>query len=121
LRAGGWAGDADQGPDGEAPTAYELGYRLRPRWWGQGLATEGAAALVAHAFEDLGASCVWGQTMTVNTGSRRVMERCGLRYVETFFADWGEWIEGSEHGDVRYAIDRHDWLRARPRRGDRGG
>ena len=102
------------------PAAHELGYRLHRRWWGRGLATEGARAMVDLAFSALGAEVVWAQTMTVNAPSRRVMERCGMRHTATFFADWGEVIEGSEHGDVRYALTREAWA-ARPSPADPTG
>jgi RimJ/RimL family protein N-acetyltransferase len=49
--------------------------------------------------------------MTVNLGSRRVMEKAGLKYVRTFFQDWPEVIEGGEHGDVEYALEKADWER----------
>jgi RimJ/RimL family protein N-acetyltransferase len=49
--------------------------------------------------------------MTVNTGSRRVMEKAGLRYVRTFFMAWPESIPGDEHGDVEYALAREAWER----------
>jgi RimJ/RimL family protein N-acetyltransferase len=87
----------------------ELGYRLPRACWGRGLATEGARALVDLAFTELGASRVWAQTMTVNARSRRVMERCGLRYVRTFYLEWPEPIEGTEEGDVEYELTRADW------------
>ena len=66
------------------PAAPELGYRLRRQAWGRGLATEGARALVQHAFADLAAAEVHAQTMFVNQASRRVLAKCGLRHVETF-------------------------------------
>lgn len=91
-------------PDGDP----ELGYRLRRATWGRGYATEGSVALVRRAFEDLGARRVWAQTMTVNRGSRNVMEKAGLTYVRTFFPDL-EPIEGSEEGDVEYEITRKMW------------
>ena len=53
------------------------------------------------------------ETMTVNTASRRVMEKAGLRHVRTFFADWPDKIPGDELGDVEYAITRAEWLAAR--------
>jgi RimJ/RimL family protein N-acetyltransferase len=37
------------------------------------------------------------------------MAKCGLRHVRTFFEDWPEAIEGSEHGDVEYELLRDDW------------
>ncbi len=87
----------------------ELGYRLRRATWGRGLATEGCRALLRIAFVELGVDRVWAQTMAVNAASRRVMERCGLRYVRTFHADWPEALDGSEHGDVEYELGRADW------------
>ncbi len=87
----------------------ELGYRMLPAHWGQGYATEGARALVDSAFRELGADRVVATTMTVNVGSRRVLEKAGLRYLRTFFLDWPEYLEGAEHGDVEYALTRAEW------------
>src|SRR5262245_8535010 len=101
---------------GIRPTAtdeYELGYRLHRSHWGRGLATEGGQLLVDHAFSALGAERVWAATMTVNTASRRVMEKCGLRYLRTFHLEWDEPIEGAEAGDVEYELLRSEWLHRR--------
>ncbi|MEV0390305.1 GNAT family N-acetyltransferase [Nonomuraea sp. NPDC050643] len=87
----------------------ELGYRLHKAAWGKGYATEGSLALIDKAFGELGARRVFAQTMTVNRGSRRVMEKCGLRFVRTFHHDWPEAIEGSEQGEVEYELLRADW------------
>jgi RimJ/RimL family protein N-acetyltransferase len=87
----------------------EIGYRLLPSVWGRGYGAEGARALVAKAFTDLGAERVVATTMTVNTASRRVMEKAGLTLVRTFFEEWPEYLEGAEHGDVEYAITRQAW------------
>ncbi|MBN6037998.1 GNAT family N-acetyltransferase [Amycolatopsis sp. 195334CR] len=95
-------------PDGPADEP-ELGYRLRQAAWGKGYATEGSLALVEKAFTELGAKRVFATTMAVNSGSRRVMEKAGLRYARTFFADWADPIEGSEHGEVEYSVDRSEW------------
>ena len=53
--------------------------------------------------------------MAVNLGSRRVMEKAGLRYVRTFHQEWPERIEGEEHGDVEYALTKADWERRQVR------
>ena len=74
--------------------------------WGRGLATEGARALVRLAFEEFGTERVFAETMTVNAGSRRVLEKAGLRHVRTFDPGYAEVIPGSEHGEVEYALDR---------------
>ena len=97
--------DGDRPRPGEA----EIGYRLLPRFWRQGLATEGSIALMHHAFTDLDLVRVMGQTMAVNEASRATMSRIGLRYVRTFHEQWDEPIPGAEHGEVEYAITREDW------------
>lgn len=98
---------------GPVPTGArerELGYRLKRSSWGAGLATEGAIALRDHAFDVLDVDRVWAQTMVVNSGSRRVLEKAGLELVRAFFAQWPDQIEGSEDGDVEYELRRTRWL-----------
>lgn len=95
--------------EGAGPLEPELGYRLRREMWGRGYATEGSKALIDKAFHELGVDRVYASTMLVNVASRRVMEKAGLRYVCTFYADWPIKIPGDERGDVEYAIDRAQW------------
>jgi RimJ/RimL family protein N-acetyltransferase len=97
----------------EDAEGLELGYRLRQDAWGHGYATEAAEAVVDLAFERLGAERIVATTMTVNAGSRRVMEKLGMRHTGTFFADWPDYIEGAEHGDVVYELSRDDWSAVR--------
>ncbi|WP_283137586.1 GNAT family N-acetyltransferase [Rhizohabitans arisaemae] len=97
-------------PGGEPPPGeVELGYRLRREVWGRGHATEGARALIRKGFTELGVERVIAHTMAVNLASRRVMEKSGLVFVRAFHQDWPETIEGSEHGDVEYALTRAEW------------
>ncbi|QGK72325.1 GNAT family N-acetyltransferase [Allosaccharopolyspora coralli] len=91
------------------PATVELGYRLRTAAWGHGYATEGARALIDNGFRVLGVRRVVASTMAVNTGSRRVLEKCGLRHVRTVHLDWPDPLPGSEHGDTEYALDRVEW------------
>lgn len=88
----------------------ELGYRLRRAAWGKGYAVEGSRALIDQGFRELQVRRVLAETMTVHTASRRVMERCGMRLLRTFHADWPVSIPGDEHGDVEYAITHEEWL-----------
>lgn len=87
----------------------ELGYRLQRSAWGKGYATEGSRALIDKGFAEFGVQRVFAETMAVNTGSRRVMEKSGLRFVRAFRAQWPVRIPGDEHGDVEYALDRDEW------------
>jgi RimJ/RimL family protein N-acetyltransferase len=91
-------------------SVVSLGYRLRRTAWGRGYATEGTCAMVRHAFADLGARELVATTMAVNTGSRRVLEKCGLRHTRTLHLDFDEPLPGNEHGDVEYRLTRDEWL-----------
>lgn len=91
------------------PDEAELGYRLRRDAWGHGYASEGSRALLHKAFTELGTRRVWAETMAVNTRSRQVMERVGLRFVRVFHVDFDDPIPGTEHGEVEYAILRDGW------------
>jgi len=90
-----------------------LGYRLRKSAWGKGYATEGSRALIDKGFREQGVQRVTAETMVVNSRSRRVMEKCGLSLVRIFHQEWpdSDPIEGSELGDVEYAMTRAEWLR----------
>jgi RimJ/RimL family protein N-acetyltransferase len=91
------------------PADIELGYRLLPSVWGRGLATLGASMLLRRAFVDLDVPRVVATTMAVNVASRRVLEKAGLRHVDTFFHDWPDPLPGAERGDVVYAATRAEW------------
>jgi RimJ/RimL family protein N-acetyltransferase len=108
---GWWLLDVPERPDqGPAAGQAELGYRLLPRWWRHGLATEGARELVRHAFADLGLRRLFGETMAVNTGSRAVLAAAGLTYVRTSHLEWETPLPGAEQGEVEYALTREEWL-----------
>lgn len=92
----------DPGPPGEA----ELGYRLRRDAWGFGYAGEGAIALVDKGFTELGLTRINAITMAVNTGSRKVMQKAGLRFVRLFHEHFDDPLPGTEHGEVEYEITR---------------
>src|SRR5579871_4360547 len=52
----------------------EIGWRLARRWWGQGLATEGARACLRYGFEELALDEIVAFTVPANVQSRRVMD-----------------------------------------------
>jgi [ribosomal protein S5]-alanine N-acetyltransferase len=49
-------------------------------FWGSGLATEMAGAILTVAFEHLGLADVVAFTLTTNQASRRVMEKVGCQF-----------------------------------------
>jgi RimJ/RimL family protein N-acetyltransferase len=56
----------------------EIGWRLAPDVWGQGLATEGGLAVVRHSFEVLDLDELVSFTARINTKSQRVMQKIGM-------------------------------------------
>jgi RimJ/RimL family protein N-acetyltransferase len=58
----------------------EIGWRLAAAHWGTGLATEGAHAVVDHAFGNLGLKELVSFTSESNVRSRRVMEKIGMTH-----------------------------------------
>ena len=58
----------------------ELAYALVAEYWGKGLATEMARAILAVAFEKLGMTDLVCFTLTTNRASQRVMEKAGFEY-----------------------------------------
>jgi RimJ/RimL family protein N-acetyltransferase len=95
--------------EGAGPLEPELGYRLHRGAWGKGYASEGSRALIDNGFLHHDVERVNATTMAINIGSRRVMEKAGLRYVRTFDSEWPVRIPGDEEGDVEYAITRAEW------------
>lgn len=93
--------------DHERPGVAELAYRLPRSAWGRGLATEGARALVAHAFDVAGLEQVTADTMTAHAASRNVLERLGLALDSTRPGEAP--VVGWEDGEVVYGIDRTAW------------
>ena len=85
----------------------EIGWRLHPDYWHQGLATEAALRMASFAFDTLGAAELIANRHPENTSSARVMERLGMRYrgIERWYgSDW-----------VTHIAYREDW---RARHGD---
>lgn len=58
--------------------AVEIGWRLPPPAWGQGYASEAAAAAAAFALEVLRLEQIVAITVPANEPSRRVMQRIGM-------------------------------------------
>ncbi|RWU83858.1 N-acetyltransferase [Janibacter hoylei PVAS-1] len=114
-----WVGDLGERPVGwwalwpdEGGETAELGYRLARRWWRQGLAVEGARAVLDDGFADTRLQVVRAETMVVNAGSRGVMRRLGMREVRIEVREWEEPLLGADLGEVITEITRAQRLAA---------
>jgi len=66
-------------PEDAQVSEIEIGWRLRPDAWGQGIATEAASALLTHAFGTLGLARVSAVIHADNIASQRVAAKIGMR------------------------------------------
>jgi [ribosomal protein S5]-alanine N-acetyltransferase len=68
----------------------ELGFHLRPRFWGRGLAVEAARTVIHYAFETIGVKGLAAGRHPENANSKKVMAKLGFQYThEEFFAGLG--------------------------------
>lgn len=60
----------------------EVAYLLSHQVWGRGFATEAALAAVHYGFESAGVQAIIGLVHPENIGSIRVLEKCGLIFID---------------------------------------
>lgn len=95
-------GDVGMSPAEDEPGVIKVGYTMDPAFQGRGYATEAVVALIAYAFDALGADVVRAYASAANLPSIRVAEKAGMRLVERFERTY----EGETWQGVRYEIDR---------------
>jgi RimJ/RimL family protein N-acetyltransferase len=93
------------------PGNFELGYVLAPEFWGQGLATEAAKALVVCGFEKLEAEALTSGHFIDNAASGRVLEKAGFA-ANGIARQWSEARQDFVDSN-RFLLLRRTWLRAR--------
>lgn len=100
--------------DQPAWNCRNLGYVMNPEWWGRGLATEAAARVMRHAFEELDCRRIYSGCNPKNIASWRVLEKLGMRReahhikgVAFHQDESGRLIFNDSYG---YAILKEEWL-----------
>lgn len=97
---------------GEAPAPLrgqlQIGWTLRPDYWGQGYAGEASRAMLAYAFETREADIVFGQTSHGNAPSWRLMERLGMHRRAALDYDDPAY-PARDNPTIIYAIERAQW------------
>lgn len=66
---------------------YDLGYRLIPKYWGKGIASEVSLQWVNYAFNQLDIQNLYAMADSNNIASCRVLEKTGFRCSEQFYLD----------------------------------
>jgi [ribosomal protein S5]-alanine N-acetyltransferase len=87
----------------------DIGYDLKPAYWGNGYMTEIARAVVAWCFDNLNLHRLQGDCTSGNIGSERVLEKAGF----TLEGIWREFV--FEHGrfvDIKqYGLLRREYFK----------
>jgi ribosomal-protein-alanine N-acetyltransferase len=77
-------------PHDPDPREYEIGFQLRPPFWGRGYAAEAARAVIAHTFGTLQATALFAGHHPENTASAALLAKLGFECIGThFFARTG--------------------------------
>ena len=79
----------------------EVGFLLDRPTWGRGYATEAAKGSLGYGFERLNLEHIIALVHLDNLASRRVIEKCGMSYMETITL-WGIEL-------MRHRIEKQDW------------
>jgi len=74
----GWCGLDHRSQTQANPVLF---YLLKAGYWGKGLATEAARAVLDYAFIELDLARVDARAALENVASKRVMEKLGMRYL----------------------------------------
>lgn len=80
----GFIGLSYQNYEASFTPCVDIGWRLSPEVWGQGLATEGARACLSYGHEKLGLDTIHAIATAHNIPSIKVMEKIGMQYALTF-------------------------------------
>jgi len=63
---------------------HDIGYRLIPKYWGKGYATESALAALDYGFNKLNLDNIVGLADVDNLASNAILKKIGLQYIEQF-------------------------------------
>ena len=84
-----------------------IGYWLGAEHRNRGYMTEALAAVLRFAFATLGLHKIVISCFAENLGSRRVIEKAGLRFTGTLVEDI--WRDGRWHDHLRYEMTVGEW------------
>lgn len=80
---------------------YDLGYRLKRKYWGRGIATETAIESLKYGFTVLKLPEICAAAHVENKASNAVLQKVGMQLVDTFVFD------GEEHN--WYVLGKERW------------
>jgi ribosomal-protein-alanine N-acetyltransferase len=85
----------------------EIGYCMRPEFWGRGIGTEAAGALIGFGFKELDLYRIIAKCDPMNVASWRVMEKNGMRREGRLRENVV--IRGERRDSLLYSILKHEY------------
>ncbi len=86
----------------------EIGYVISHRYWGKGICTEAAKALIDFGFNQMNLVRIQARCFVENIASAKVMEKCGMKYEGTLRKDL---FSKGKHWDIKmYSILRDEYF-----------
>lgn len=93
-------------PELDTLRGREIGYVLSKNYWGRGLMPEAVEAVVQYLFHEIGFDFIIVGHFIHNNRSRRVIEKCGFRYIKTVpYETRYDTIEDS----MEYILTQKEW------------
>jgi ribosomal-protein-alanine N-acetyltransferase len=80
----GWSGLKYESEIRENFSYYDVGYRLKKKFWGKGFATESAIASIQYGFDQLQLKEIYAAADIENIVSNKVLQKTGLIWQEEF-------------------------------------
>ena len=84
-----------------------LGYFTHEKFWGNGYVTEALNEIIRFAFEENGVYRITTGCLSENTGSERVMQKCG--FIKEAEHIGYEYHDGKVKNRVEYRLLKSDW------------
>jgi len=81
----GWTGLKHEIDSNFRPPHYDLGFRLRPEYWGKGIAYESGLIALNYGFNELKLDQICAAADQSNIGSNKVLKKLGFHWKEDFF------------------------------------
>lgn len=92
---------------GDKAADREIGYWIGVPFWGRGYIPEAVRELMRYCFEELGCQNVWCGHYEGNEKSKRVIEKCGFRFVKSEVVDVA--LMNERRREYFYVINKSEW------------
>ena len=81
----GWSGLKYETKLREGQNYFDLGYRFKKQYWGQGIATETALASLKYGFDVMGLEWIGAAADVENGASNYILQKIGMQFKEDFY------------------------------------